>query len=210
MKASRTRPLLRRWGPHAVAAIATLAVGVALGDRLGEADTEPASFHDFRVNRPDEYRSLIDPGAPDVENLARRLGTLEAAYRFVRDSVDFDPAAAAEAPAETLRRGRASCLGKATLLVSLYRALGIPAADVRVVTGQVALNGELVEHAWVDLEYGSVCLQQDPTDLLGVHDFLQFPNNDYESAFVHRGLFCFNDQGFAAISQLNRMRGRHP
>jgi hypothetical protein len=30
------------------------------------------------------------------------------------------------------------------------------------------------------------------------------------SSFVSRELFCFNDEGFAVVSQLNRLRGRHP
>ncbi len=72
------------------------------------------------------------------------------------------------------------------------------------------LGDSLVDHAWVDLEYGSSCLQLDPTDLLGTHDFLRFPGQEYVRSFVSRELFCFNDEGFAAVSQLNRLRGRHP
>jgi transglutaminase-like putative cysteine protease len=200
----------RRWLPRATAAVATLAVGFAFGDRLGEAEPTPVSFHDLRVNRPAAYTTLIDPEVPGVAALARRLGTLEAAYLFVRDSIDFNPSLPVSDPGRALEAGQASCLGKATLLASLYRALGVPADSVRVVTGQLPLQGELIEHAWVDLEYGGVCLQNDPTDLLGVHDFLRFPNREYTDAFVQRELFCFNDQGFAAVSQLNNLRGRHP
>ena len=72
------------------------------------------------------------------------------------------------------------------------------------------LGGSLLDHAWVDLEYGSLCLQLDATDLLGTHDFLQFPGDEYVRSFVSRELFCFNDEGFAVVSQLNRLRGRHP
>ena len=200
----------RRWWPHALAGMVTLAVGFALGDQLGEAEPQPASFHDMRVVHPADYTALVDPAAPEVVALARQLGSLEEAYRFVRDAVAFEPAAPAATPAQTIGSGRASCLGKAALLASLYRALGVPAGSVRVVTGQLPLGGALVEHAWVDLEYGATCVQQDPTDLLGVHDFLAFPNAGYTDAFVQRELFCFNDAGFAAVSQLNRMRGRHP
>jgi len=200
----------RRWLPHAAAAAATLAVGFALGDRFGEAEPQPPTFHDMRVNHPEDYTSLVTPAAPEIDALARRLGTLEAAYLFVRDGIVFDPSRAAGTPAEILRDGRASCLGKAALLASLYRALGVPAYGVRVVTGQVPFEGVLLEHAWVDLEYGSLCLQQDATDLFGVHDFLRFPNQEYVNGHVHRELYCFNDQGFATVSQLNRLRGRHP
>lgn len=199
---------VRRWGPRAVAAALTFLAGFMIRERLGEADPVPASFHDFRVNHPEEYSSLVVPGSPEVQSLARRLASPEAAYRFVRDEIAFDTRCAASGPGEILRSRRASCLGKATLLASLYRALGLPAENVRVVVGQVPLGGGLLDHAWVDLEYGPVCLQQDPTDLLGVHDFQRFRDQEYVRAFVQRELFCFNDEGFAAVSQLNRLRRR--
>ena len=202
--------MARRWWPNAVVAAAMLAVGFLLGDRIGEAEPQPPSFHDMRVSQPEEYLALVDPSSPEVTDLARRLGTLEGCYLFVRDRVVFDPSRAAGTPAQILREGRASCLGKATLLASLYRALGVPADSVRVVTGQVPFEGGLLEHAWVDLEYGSLCLQRDATDLFGVHDFLRFPLNGYVNTFVHRELYCFNEQSFALVSQLNRLRGRHP
>jgi len=200
----------RRWWPHAAAAAALLAVGFILGDSSGDAESVRPSFHDIQVVHPADLQALIDPEAPEVVALARRLGSLEAAYGFVRDRIAFEPSAPAGSPAQTLRDGRASCLGKATLLTSLCRALGVPAGSVRVFTGQVPLGDALLDHAWVDLEYGSLCLQMDPTDLLGTHDFLQFPAGEYVRSFVSRELFCFNDEGFAVVSQLNRLRGRHP
>lgn len=200
--------MARRWLPHAAAAAATLAFGIALGSRFGAGAPVRATFHDFRVNHPRDYSSLVTPAAPAVADLARRLGSLEAAYRFVRDGVVFEPMRASGAPAETLAAGRGSCLGKAALLASLYRALGVPAADVRVVVGQIPTRDGLIEHAWVDMEHGSICLQQDPTDLLGVHEFGRFPGQQFVREFVSRELFCFNDKGFAAVSQLNRMRRR--
>ena len=202
--------LRRGWWPQAVAALALLAVGFVLGDQSGDADPVSVSFHDIRVIHPEEFRTLVAPEAPEIVALARQLGSLESAYGFVRDRIAFEPSAPAGAPAQTLRDGRASCLGKATLLASLIRAQGVPAGSVRVVTGQVALGGSLTDHAWVDLEYGSTCLQLDATDLLGTHDFLRFPGDEYVRSFVSRELFCFNDQGFATVSQLNRRRGQHP
>lgn len=202
--------VMRRGWPQAGAAVTLLACGFVLGDRNGDAESVNPSFHDIRVIHPEDFQSLVAPEAPEVVALASRLGSLERAYVFVRDRIAFDPSAAASAPAQTLRAGRASCLGKATLLVSLVRALGVPAGSVRVVTGQVPLGDSLLDHAWVDLEYGSLCLQLDPTDLLGTHDFLRFPGQEYVRSFVSRELFCFNDEGFAAISQLNRLRGSHP
>jgi transglutaminase-like putative cysteine protease len=200
----------RRWWLHALAATATLAAGFFVGERSSDAEPARASFHDIRVVHPEDFRTLVAPAAPELVALARQLGSLEAAYEFVRDRIAFEPSAPAGAPEQTLRQGRASCLGKATLLVSLFRALGVPAGSVRVVTGQVPLGGSLLDHAWVDLEYGSLCLQLDATDLLGTHDFLRFPAQEYVRSFVARELFCFNDAGFAAVSQLNRLRGQHP
>ena len=200
----------RRWWLHVAAAVVTLAIGFTLGDRMGDAELVRASFHDIRVIHPVEYLKLITPEAPEVVELARQLGSVEEAYAFVRDRIAFEPSAPAGTPAQILRERRASCLGKATLLASLCRALGIPAGSIRVVIGQLTLEDSLVEHAWVDLEYGSQCLQLDPTDLLGTHDFLRFPGNEYSRSFVSRELFCFNDEGFAVVSQLNRLKGRHP
>ena len=200
----------RRWWLHVLAATATLAAGFLVGEHSSDAELPRVSFHDIQVVHPEDFRTLIVPEAPELVALARQLGSLEAAYAFVRDRIVFDPSVPAGAPAQTLREGRASCLGKATLLVSLFRALGVPAGSVRAVTGQVPLGGSLLDHAWVDLEYGSLCLQLDPTDLLGTHDFLRFPGQEYVRSFVSRELFCFNDEGFAVVSQLNRLRGQHP
>ena len=200
----------RLWLYGVAGALVCGGAGFVIGERSGDEQSVGSAFHDIRVIRPDDLQSLVDPKAAGVGALARQLGTLEAAYLFVRDRIAFEPSMPASAPAQTLRDGRASCLGKATLLVSLYRALGVPAESVRVVTGQVPFAGSLLEHAWVDLEYGSLCLQQDPTDLLGTHDFQSFPGQTYVQGYVHRELFCFNDGSFAVVSQLNRLRGRHP
>jgi len=172
---SDDRMVKRTWWLQAAATAIALGAGFVLGERFSEAEPTKGAFHDMRVIHPEEFSDLIDPEDPLVLGRARELGSLEAAYLFVRDRIVFDPSIAADAPARTLRDGRASCLGKATLLASLYRALGVPSANVRVVTGQVWFADALLEHAWVDLEYGSLCIQQDPTDLLGVHDFLSFP-----------------------------------
>lgn len=202
--------MTRRWWVSASVVALTLAVGFVLGDRSSDAESPRPTYHDTRVIHPEDFQALVMPEAPEVIALARKLGSLEAAYAFVRDTIVFEPSAPAGSPAQTLRDMRASCLGKATLLASLGRALGVPAGDIRVVTGQVPLGGVQLDHAWVDLEYGATCLQLDPTDLLGTHDFLRFPGNEYVRSFVSRELFCFNDRGFAVVSQLNRLRGLHP
>ena len=70
--------------------------------------------------------------------------------------------------------GRASCLGKATLLASLYRALGVPGRQREGRHRAGGLGGNLLDHAWVDLEYGSLCLQLDATDLSACTTFCGF------------------------------------
>jgi len=185
-----------------------LAVGIfAAGYRFRdhEARTRPA-FHDMRVNRIPDLVSLVDPDDPAVRSLAERLGTPEAAYAHVRDRIRYEPMVPCASPGEILREGAGSCLGKATLLCSIYRAMGIPANNVRLIVGNVALPDRLIDHAWIDLEYKGTCLQQDPSGLLGVFEFRQFKGMEFTRYFVQEENFCFNDKGFAVISQLNRFR----
>lgn len=173
---------------------------------MAARDDESTSFHDMRVLAPAELTALVDGKDREVARLARHLGTVEQAYAFVRDRIAFDPSRPAGKPAETLQDGRASCLGKAALLASLYRALGMDDSALRVVTGQVYGKEGLIEHAWLELEQGAQCLQQDPSSLLGLFRFDEFKGTDYTQAFVRRELFCFNDAGFAVVSQRNRFR----
>jgi len=186
-----------------------LAVGVFAAGYLfrdSQAKTRPA-FHDMRVNRIPDLVSLVDHDDPAVRSLAERLGTPEAAYAFVRDRIRYEPMVPGTSPGEILRAGAGSCLGKATLLCSIYRAMGIPAGDVRLIVGNIALPDRLIDHVWIDLEYKGVCLQQDPSGLLGVFEFGQFPRMEFTRYFVQEENYCFNDEGFAVISQLNRFRG---
>ena len=70
----------------------------------------------------------------------------------------------------------------------------------------IALPDRLIDHAWIDLEYNGECLQQDPSGLLGAFEFGQFRGTEFTRFFVQEENFCFNDKGFAVISQLNRFR----
>ena len=83
--------------------------------------------------------------------------------------------------------------------------MGVPPSDVYVVTGQVASGGDRVEHAWVSLAHDGKVYQQDPSQLLGTFSWDDFPDQRYSQSFVQRELFCFNDEGFAVVSQLNKM-----
>jgi hypothetical protein len=170
-----------------------------------DARTRP-EFHDMRVNHIPDLLSLVDPDDPAVRSLAERLGTPEAAYAYVRDRIRYEPMVPCASPGEILREGVGSCLGKATLLCSLYRAMGIPSSAVRLIAGNNALQDRLIDHVWIDLEYKGGCLQQDPSGLLGVFEFGQFREMEFTRYFVQEENYCFNDEGFAVISQLNRSR----
>jgi hypothetical protein len=170
-----------------------------------------ASFHDMIVNHPRELCQLIDPSDKRVRELAVQLKTPEQAFAFVRDRISNDTTAGAVTAGEALAAGRASCIGKSILLSSLYRAMGAPAENVRVVTGEVDAIGTIIDHAWVEIEHQGACLQQDTSDLLGKFTFAQFPGTAYSKAFIRKEGYTFNDRSFAIVSRLNQVRGGgHP
>lgn len=177
-------------------------------DRSQASTTRPLpAFHDLRVNPVYQYIDLIDPDQPEILALAKRFGTsYESAYRFVSREIAFAPFAPPGPVEKTLEYRTGSCLGKAALLASIYRAMGMPSEDVRLVMGMVVTPEGLAEHAWLDLEQSGVCLQQDPSGMLGQFKFDEFPNNRYAEAYVMKENFCFNDREFAVVSQLNRHR----
>lgn len=180
--------------------------GYVLGDRDPDV-----SFHDMIVNHPQQMTALIDYRDRRITNLAAELKTAENAFAYVRDRIAFDPALPSQSAGEILSQGKGSCLGKAVLLCSLYRAIGMPADEVRIVTGEVDAIGGPIDHAWVELEHRGVCLQQDTTDLLGAFDFGQFRGMAYSRAFIRREGYVFNDRRFAVVSRLNMLKDSgHP
>ena len=172
--------------------------------------TSDSTFHDIMVSDPDDLPELITPGDSRVCGLAVKLQTPENAYAYVRDTITFDPSLPALPARDIIESGKASCLGKAILLCSLYRAMGIPASDVRVVTGELSHPSAIIDHAWVDLEYQGVCLQQDATNLIGIFRFDEFQSSMYTRSFVRKEGYAFNDRDFALISSLNLIKGTHP
>lgn len=196
-----------RW----MALVLLLSLIFMAGYSLGSREPVPATFHEMIVSRPEEMSSLIDPVDIRIESLASQLKTPRNAYDYVRDRIVFDPSLPAVAAGEALAEGRGSCLGKAVLLCSLYRAMGMKPADVRVVTGEVDAVGGAVDHAWVELELEGGCIQQDTTDMLGRFTFDQFRGMAYTNAFIKREGYVFNDRSFAIVSRLNMMKGSgHP
>lgn len=157
------RKTVMRWA----APVLLLSLVFCAGFCLGSRQPAPVTFHDMIVNKFEVMSSLIDPDDRRIESLAAELKTPEQAYLFVLDRIAFDPSLPAVSGGQTLAEGRGSCLGKAVLLCTLYRAMGMKPTAVRVVTGEVDAIGGVVDHAWVELEHGGNCLQQDATDLLG-------------------------------------------
>lgn len=169
------------------------------------------SFDDMLVNHPQDLMELVDKRDKRVGDLAVELKTPQNAYLYVRDQLGDDPSQPASSPGETISAGRASCLGKALLLVSLYRALGIPSASVRIITGEISIPNGFFDHAWIDMEYDGVHLQQDATHILGSFAFDHFQGEAYTQAYVRDEEFVFNDTRFAVVSQLNQFKGmKHP
>jgi hypothetical protein len=173
----------------------------------------PVSFHDMIVEHPHSLSGLVTPKNWRVRELADELKTPENAYAYVRDRIAFDPSLPALPAGSIITEKKASCMGKAALLCSLYRAMGVPADKVRIVTGEVVgPPGSIIDHAWVYLDYNGKCLQQDTTSLLGTFTFDQFQGTAYTNAFIQEEGYAFNDKGFALISRLNMMKGAggHP
>lgn len=169
-----------------------------------------STFHDMIVNRPHELSSLITPDDKRVLELATELMTPENAFAYVRDRIGDDPSLSAQPAGEVLAEGRASCLGKAALLCSLYRSMGVPHENVRVVTGELAYPGRIIDHAWVEIEHKGNCFQQDASNFIGHFEFAEFPGESYTRSFVSEEGYTFNDVDFAVISRLNQMKGGHP
>jgi hypothetical protein len=172
---------------------------------MGNAPPTTPTFHDLRTIDPADYVGLIDPYSPEVAKYAARLGSLEEAYSFVAEKIKFVPHASPASPDQTIERGEGNCLGKAVLLTSLYRALGVPSEEVRIIRGVVMSAGGPAEHVWVDIEHKGNCLQQDPSGMLGDFGFDEYPGMSFSKRYVMIENYCFNDKGFALISQLNRM-----
>jgi len=169
------------------------------------------TFHDMLINNPRELCNLITPNDKRVRTLAESLNSYENAYLYVRDRIDNDPSLPAMPAGDVINEGRASCLGKAIVLCSLYRALGKPASDVRIVIGEADLPTGGFDHAWIELEHDGQCFQQDTTNILGQFSFGQFRGVKYVETFIRDEEFVLNDKRFAMVSQLNRLKGTgHP
>jgi len=191
--------------------VSIIVVAFVSGYFIGHKRPTESTFHDMIVNHAHELSTLVTPGDKRVLDLAIDLQTPENAYQYVQDHIRDDLAIPALPAGDIISKGRASCLGKAILLCSLYRAMGFPADDVRIVTGELAYPDAIIDHAWVDIEYNGECLQQDATDLLGRYKFDQFKGMAYTRRFIRKEGYAFNDAHFAVVSRLNLLKGTgHP
>ncbi len=163
-------------------------------------------FEDIHIIEPERYVELVTPSNNEVKRIADKVKEPVRAYYYVRDVIEFDPSIPVNTPENTIKLRKGNCLSKAVLLVSLYRALGIPEEHVRIIVGELLSKEITIEHAWVEVKYYGTWLQQDTTDLIGVFEFGQFKNRDYFNKFVRKENYCFNDTGFAVVSQRNRLR----
>jgi len=199
---------MRKIAVMCIAVALVFICGFAAGSRQRNS---PLSFHDVIVNNPLELSRLITPKDQRIKALAAELKTPENAYRYVQEKIVNDAADPALPAGEILSSGKASCLGKAILLCSLYRAMGIPASNVRVIAGEVDIPDRIIDHAWLEMEYKGKCIQQDVSNVLGTFSFDQFQESTYVQVFIRDEEFVFNDKEFAIVSQLNRMKGTgHP
>ena len=195
-----------------IAITATAIIAFGIGFAVGSIK-KPAlpGFHDMIVNHPNDLSALVTPGDPQVKRVAAELKTAQNAYLFVRDRIVDDPSLPAMTAGEVIAVGRAGCLGKAVLLCSLYRAMGFAASQVRVVAGEVDIPNGIADHAWLDLEFNGIDLQQDATNFLGRFGFDQFRGTTYTQTFIRDEEIVFNDKQFAVVSPLNLLQGSgHP
>ncbi len=184
----------------------SVAIAFVCGYFTGKGWHNRVSFHDMIINNPRELSALVTPNDKRVHALADSLKGYENAYLYVRDRIENDPSTPAMPAGDIIVEGRASCFGKAIVLCSLYRALGKPASQVRIVIGEADLPTGGFDHAWVELEHEGQCLQQDTTNILGTFSFGQFRDVKYVETFIKDEEFVLNDKRFAIVSQLNRMK----
>ncbi|MCX7770731.1 MAG: transglutaminase-like domain-containing protein [Proteobacteria bacterium] len=163
-------------------------------------------FENIEIIEPNKYVELITPENREVERISQRVKDPVKAYYYVRDFIIFNPMMVTNKPEVTISLREGNCLSKAVLLVSLYRALGIPESQVRIIVGELHSDKRPVQHAWVEVKFNGVWFQQDTTDLIGSFEFDQFKDKEYLKKFVRVENYCFNDTGFAVVSQRNRFK----
>ena len=103
--------------------------------------------------------TYIQSDVPELQNLARTIigdekDILKAALkleRWVSESMSFDLGIVLAPSSEIFKNRRGTCVGYATLLAALTRAVGIPS---RIVMGYVYVLGMFGGHAWTEILIG--------------------------------------------------------
>jgi transglutaminase-like putative cysteine protease len=126
----------------------------------------------FPAAATEANREFLEPNAyvqsdlPELKALAAKVaagaGDRFAAAVKLRDwvgaNMTFDLGIAIAPSSEILRDRRGTCVGYATLLAALARALGIPS---RVVIGYVYADGMFGGHAWAEIDAGGAWIPID-------------------------------------------------
>jgi len=157
-----------------------------------EDDTEDESIPMLRKHRPmiyekDDFEQLspwqkfVTPNDPLIRQLAEGLGDVREVYReavswtWVSDDILNGKSEKWLMPHEFLSetptyptnpvKGNvvSDCEEQAYTLVSVLRAFGVPATDVRVVVGEISMEGETGGHAWVEILEEGQWLQLEAT-----------------------------------------------
>ena len=127
--------------------------------------TPPPAGAAFPVEKTEANRQYLEPNAYiqsddlQIQSRARELaGTEKDAFRaalamerWVTENMKFDLGIAFAPATEIIRDRRGTCVGYATLLASLARAIGIPS---RVDLGYVYALGMFGGHAWTEVMIG--------------------------------------------------------
>ncbi|MHB8053701.1 MAG: transglutaminase-like domain-containing protein [Candidatus Aminicenantales bacterium] len=106
--------------------------------------------------RPNEYvqsdlQEIREIALSVVAGESDVLGAALKLERWVADNMTFDLGIALAPASELVKNRRGTCLGYATLLASLARAVGIPS---RIVLGYVYALGMFGGHAWTEIQVG--------------------------------------------------------
>jgi len=148
----------------------------ALQTYMNDDNWEPQEGHSS------PYQQFVTPDDPAVQALAQQCSTIEDAYEialqwiWISDNDLFDQQEIWLHPGTFLTETptyenspvygqiASDCSEQANTLVSFFRAMGVPAENVRVALGEVNFNGEAGGHAWVEvLTEDGKWLPLDPT-----------------------------------------------
>lgn len=192
-----------RWFPIVVTVV--LGIGASAfvaGDRSSE--TQSAADHEagrvfvadnsrFLIANP---RALLHPRNRGIVRLARRLGTPKKAFEFMRNEIAYENVTPAsnEHADNVLRYRHTNCIGEATLLASLLRAMGLPAKRLRVVVAVIEEEGRRGAHSWVEYLDGNEWVVLDPTPSTDSYAFATWGVSDFYVMYRVVPVVSFNDR----------------